>query len=148
MRSALGISALLIIVGGCFGLVTAQQRGGVEAGLGKLEPAIVDDYDAEITGSINLASVPRLQLSDEQRGFVFLGVINLRDIPELDMHAPAPGVPLPETVELHDIPTMVVRRIPQLAGYKFVKIVDRILVVSAETREIESTIPRYKLVFH
>jgi hypothetical protein len=79
---------------------------------------------------------------------VFLGVINLPNVPELVIRAPESGVPLAKTVELQDIPAMVVRRIPELQGYKFVKLDDRILVVSAETRQVEAMIPRYKLVFH
>jgi hypothetical protein len=154
MRSVIQISALLIALGGCLGLVTAQHHAGAgdeTVGLGSSHAAIVDDYDAEteITGSIiNLASVPRLDLSEEQRGLIFLGVINLPDVPELAMTAPEPGVPLPQTVELQEIPAMVVRRIPEIDGYKFVKLEDRILLVSEQTRQIDSMIPRYKLVFH
>ena len=43
---------------------------------------------------------------------------------------------------------MVVRRIPEVDGYKFVKLDDRILLVSAQTRQVDSMLPRYKLVFH
>jgi hypothetical protein len=43
---------------------------------------------------------------------------------------------------------MVVSQIPEVAGYKFVKLEDRILVVSADSRQIEAAIPRYKLVFN
>jgi len=146
MRSAIHVSALLIALGGCFGLVTAQQRGVVP--IGTPYAAIADDFDMESTGSIGLASASRLSLTDEQRGFIFLGVINLPDIPDTFLHVPAHGVPLPETVELHDIPAMVVRRIPQVAGYKFAKLDDRILVVSVQTRQVADMIPRYKLVFH
>ena len=64
------------------------------------------------------------------------------------MRAPEAGVPLAKTIELQDLPAMVVRRIPEVRGYKFVKLDDRILVVSAATRQIEAMIPRYKLVFH
>jgi len=42
----------------------------------------------------------------------------------------------------------VVRRIPEVDGYGFVKLEDRILLVSTETRQVETMIPRYKLVFH
>lgn len=154
MRSAIHVSALLIALGACVGLITAQHRVAVSdetVGLGTTHATtIVDDYDleTEVTGSIVLAAVPRLSLSDEERGFIFLGVINLPDIPELAMRAPEPGVPLAQTVELQDIPAMVVRRIPEISGYKFVKLEDRILVVSADTRQVEAMIPRYKLVFH
>lgn len=151
MRSAIQVSALLIALGACLGLVTAQHGGaGADetVGLGTGFTTIVDDYDNEITGSIDLASSPRLALSDEQRGLIFLGVINLPDVPDLAMRAPEPGVALSQSVELHEIPAMVVRRIPQIDGYRFVKLDDRILLVSAHTRQVETMIPRYKLVFH
>jgi|SRR5262245_4366960 len=154
MRSAIHVSALLIALGAWVGLVTAQHHGYAvdeTVGLGTTEVAIVDDYDneTEIMGSvINLASMPRLSLSDEQRALIFLGVINQSDVPELALRAPEPGVPLPQAIELQEIPVMVVRRIPELSGYRFVKLEDRILIVSAETRQVESMIPRYKLVFN
>ena len=152
MRSAIQIGALLMVFGGCLGLVTAQQRAASDetVGLGTPHAAIVDDYDLETegTGSVSLASAPKLLLSDDERGLVFLGVISLPHVPELAMRAPAPGAPLPQGVELHDIPAMVVRRIPEISGYKFVKLEDRILVVSADTRQVDVMIPRYKLVFH
>lgn len=150
MRSAITISALLVALGGGLGLVAAQHHRttGNEAGAATYA-AIVDDYDNETTGSIiNLAAAPRLALSDEQKGFVFLGVINLRDVPEVAMQAPEPGVPLPLTVDLHEIPAMVAQRIPAVHGYKFVKLEDRILLVSEHTRQVEVMIPRYKLMFH
>ncbi len=153
MRSAIRVSALLLLFGGCLGLVTAQQRAAVSdetVGLGTTHATIIDDYDreTEATGSITLAAGPRLSLSDEQRGLIFIGIINLSNVPELAMRAPQPGVPLARTVELHEIPAMVQRRIPEVSGYKFVKLEDRILLVSAQTRQVDSMIPRYKLVFH
>jgi hypothetical protein len=152
MRSALRVSALLIALGGGLGLMVAQHRGILVDETVELDTAyapIIDDFDLETTGSIlNLASAPRLSLSDEQRGLIFLGVINLRDVPDTAIRAPEPGVPLPQGVELHDIPAMVVSQIPEVAGYKFVKLEDRILVVSADSRQIEAAIPRYKLVFN
>jgi hypothetical protein len=153
MRSVIRVSALLILFGGCLGLVTAQHHAAAvneTIGLGTSYAEIIDDYDreTEATGRINLAAVPRLSLSDEERALIFLGVINLPNIPELAMRAPEPGMPVARTVELQEIPAMVVRRIPEVRGYKFIKLDDRILVVSADTRQVEAMIPRYKLVFH
>jgi hypothetical protein len=148
MRSSLRISALLIAFGGCLGLIVAQHHGTLVEADDIAYVPIVDDFEIETTGGIALASAPQLSLSDEQRGWIFLGVINLRDIPETAMRAPEPGVPLSQTVELHDIPAMVVSRIPEVAGYKFLKLEDRILLVSADSRQVETTIPRYKLVFN
>ena len=153
MRSAIRVSALLILLGGCLGLVTAHHHAATvdeTVGLGATYAEIIDDYDreTEATGSVNLAAMPRLSLSDEERALIFLGVINLPNIPELAMRAPEPGMPVARTVELQEIPAMVVRRIPEVRGYKFIKLDDRILVVSADTRQVEAMIPRYKLVFH
>jgi hypothetical protein len=158
MQSAIHVSALVLALGACLGLVTAQHDAaavdhtvGVGFGTVSVVPVeIVDDYDreTEATATINVAAAPQLELSDEQRALIFFGVINLPDIPELAVRAPATGVPLASTVELHNIPAMVAHRIPEMDGYKFVKLVDRILLVSTETRQVESSIPRYKLVFH
>ena len=120
MRSAIHVSALLILLGGCLGLVTAQHHAATvdeTVGLGtqpmprSSTTMIARSRPPAASAS---AAVPRLSLSDEQRGLIFLGVINLPDIPELAMRAPEPGVPLPQTVELQDIPAMVVRRIPEV----------------------------------
>ena len=153
MRSAIQVSAILLALGGGLGVVMGQYRGAAvdqTVGIGAHEQAaaIVDDFDIETTGSIGLAGTSRLALTDEQRGLIFLGVINVPDVPDIFLHLPPTGRPLPETVQLYDIPAMVVRRIPELAGYRFAKLEDRILVVSAETREVADMIPRYKLVFH
>ena len=44
---------------------------------------IIDDFDnEETTGSLGHADASRLSLSDEERGFVFLGVVNLPDVPD------------------------------------------------------------------
>jgi hypothetical protein len=99
--------------------------------------------DKETTGSIPGQWLP---LSDEQRGLVFLGVINLPDTAEADVPAPMLTSALPETIELHDLPAMVVRIIPLLQGYKFVKLDDRILLVRSTDRIVVSEIPRYRLV--
>ncbi len=150
MRSAITIGALLVALGGGLGLVAAHHQRTADDDMGgAINAAIVDDYDNETTGSIiSLAAAPRLSLSDEQKGLVFLGVINLRDVPEVAMREPEPGVPLPQTIDLHEIPAMIARRIPEVHGYKFVKLEDRILLVSERTRQVEASIPRYKLVFH
>jgi hypothetical protein len=152
MRSAIKVSAILLALGGGLGVVMGQYRGiSIDHTVGIGAPrhaAIVDDFDIETTGSISLAATSRLALTDEQRGLIFLGVINVPDVPDIFLHVPQTGSPLPETVQLHEIPAMVVRRIPELAGYRFAKLEDRILVVSAQTRQVADMIPRYKLVFH
>jgi len=97
----------------------------------------------ETTGSIGEQSLP---LSDAQRGLIFLGVINVPDMAEADLDASILSSALPETVELHELPAMVVRNIPLLQDFKFVKLDDRILLVRPTDRIVVLQIPRYRLV--
>jgi hypothetical protein len=149
MRSVIHVSALLLALGVAIGLVTYKHLPRLAAsetvGVGGPSAGVADEFD-EPTGSLGLAAAPRLRLSDEERGFIFLGVINLPDVPDVAMHAPPISGSLPETVALRDIPAMVVRRIPQVRDYGFVKLDDRILLVNAATREVAAMIPRYKLI--
>jgi hypothetical protein len=109
--------------------------------------AIVDGFDnKETTGSIGSPEASQLLLDDEQRGFVFLGVINLPDIPEVTMRVPELAATLSDEIEAHDIPAMVIRRIPQLRDYKFIKLDNHILLIGAQDRRVAAMIPRYKLV--
>jgi len=137
--------ALLVGVG-----VAALDQHGTDATIAAttaasgIRPAFADD---ETTGSIDRSAIAyALPLSDEQRGFVFLGVMNLPDVPETDVDAPDPAVPLPSSVELRDLPAMVTNKIPLLEDYKFVKLDDRILVVDPQSRAVVTQIPRYRLV--
>src|SRR5262245_46964395 len=106
---------------------------------------------SEATGSIDPATQTGwIELSDEQRGFLFLGVMNLTDVPDVELPETATliGLPavLPDSVELQDLPAMVTRKIPTVRPYKFVKLDDRILVVRPADRVVVSEIPRYRLL--
>jgi hypothetical protein len=149
MHSAYRNGALILALLGFIGLAATQYRSAPEETVGVGAPyAAIDDYfdDDVTTGSIGSAAGSALQLSDEQRGFVFLGVINLPDVPDVEMPTPQLAQTLPETVPLRTIPAMVVRKIPELSGYRFVKLDDRILLVSAASRTVVAAIPRYKLM--
>jgi len=105
----------------------------------------------EATGSIDPATQSGwIELSDEQRGFLFLGVMNLTDVPDVELPETAAllGLPavLPDSVELQDLPAMVTRKIPLVRHHKFVKLDDRILVVRPADRVVVSEIPRYRLL--
>lgn len=149
MRSALYSGALTLALIGMISLSASQYRVGAPeidtVGVGSQHAVYGDDFDFETTGSIGPASIARLRLDDEQRGFIFLGVINVPDVADADVPPPRLAERLPDAVVLHDIPAMVVRRIPQVRGYKFVKLDDRILIV-AESREVVAAIPRFKLL--
>ena len=103
----------------------------------------------ESPGSIDAAHLG-IQLSDEQRGFLFLGVMNLTDVPDIDLPAAetlldTPAI-LPASIELQDLPAMVTSKIPLVRHHKFVKLDDRILVVRPTDRVVVSEIPRYRLL--
>ena len=149
MRSALYSGALTLALIGMISLLASQYRVGAPeidtVGVGHPHAAYDDEFEIETTGSIGRPSTARLRLDDEQRGFIFLGVINVPDVADADVPPPRLAERLPDAVVLHDIPAMVVRRIPQVRGYKFVKLDDRILIV-AESREVVAAIPRFKLL--
>jgi hypothetical protein len=95
------------------------------------------------SGSISAAGSARaLLLSDEQRGHIFDGIMKLDDAPVADL--PAPAAAVPSSVALQELPAGVTREIPLLQGYKFVKLDDRILLVSPVDRAVVAEMPRYR----
>ena len=140
--------AILLTLVGTVALTAAHQVGSGPdrlASLGRMLGV------GDATGSIDVAAPAGwLQLNDEQRGWVFLGVMNLIDVPDIQLPDPAaltesPAV-LPASVELQDLPAMVTRKIPLVRHHKFVKLDDRILVVRPGDRVVVSEIPRYRLL--
>jgi hypothetical protein len=104
-------------------------------------PGVTDGTSGDITGSIG----PRahyLPLTDEQRGHIFDDVMKLRNAPVAEMSAPAAAVP--SSVALQDLPASATRDVPMVEGYKFVKLDDRILLVSPLDRAVVADMPRYK----
>ena len=97
------------------------------------------------SGGIRGAGSARtLPLSDEQRGYIFERIMKLDGAPVADLPAPAAGVP--SSVPLQELPATVTREIPLLQGYKFVKLDDRILLVSPLDRAVVAEMPRYRTV--
>jgi hypothetical protein len=145
MASAFWQGAIVLALAGTVGLVVEHQIGpGLDQTAEIVGPTFPDD---ETTGSVDRAALSGwIQLSDEQRGWIFLGVMNLPDVPEADTMAPGPAEVLPASVELQDMPAMVTKKIPLMREHKFVKLDDRILVVRPADRVVVSEIPRYRLV--
>ena len=132
-------------------ITVAHQIGSGPDRLASLAGRIAGAGTSEATGSIDPATQTGwIDLSDEQRGFLFLGVMNLTDVPDVELPETATliGLPavLPDSVELQDLPAMVTRKIPTVRHYKFVKLDDRILVVRPADRVVVSEIPRYRLL--
>jgi hypothetical protein len=100
---------------------------------------------ADLTGSIGeSASARSLPLSEEQRGHIFDGIMKIHDAPTADVAVPEFATALPSSVALQQLPVNVTREIPLLQGYKFVKLEDRILLVSPVDRSVVAQIPRYR----
>jgi hypothetical protein len=87
-----------------------------------------------------------LPLSDEERSLVHAGVMRVENAVDADVPVPPIAAPMPAWVALHDLPAGVVGEIPVLRGYKFVKLNDRILLISPANRAVVGEIPRYRLL--
>lgn len=144
--------ALLFGLGGlCLGvaMVLAAERLGTRAG----EWSVAMDRNAgDITGSVAIGNAgpatgaSGLPLSDEQRGHIFDGIMKLRDAPVAEVPEPEAATALPSSVALQELPASVTRDIPMVQGYKFVKLDDRILLVSPVDRLVVAEMPRYRTV--
>jgi hypothetical protein len=124
----------------------------VKHGIGQVAPdsgawtavSVAANDSADITGSIGMASARAFPLTDEQRGHIFDGIMKVKDAPEVTM--PDPAGALLSSVALQDLPASVTSDIPMLKGYKFVKLDDRILLVSPVDRSVVAVMPRYRLI--
>jgi hypothetical protein len=147
MPTAFRHGAILLTLIGTAALTTAHQIGSSPDRRASLGQMLSVDATSSIDGA---RQHDWIELSDEQRGFLFLGVMNLADVPDADLPVPdqlfGSPVVLPASVELQDLPAMVTRRIPLVRHHKFVKLDDRILVVRPTDRVVVSEIPRYRLL--
>ena len=99
----------------------------------------------DVTGSIGATADARLlPLTDEQRGLIFEDIMSIRDVPEASV--PPATTAMPPSVALQDLPASVTSDIPMVQGYKFVKLDDRIVLVSPRDRSVVAVMPRYKLI--
>ena len=140
MRSSMRRGAIVLVALGCAGLALAAQSGRRAV---SQAPDVAAD---ETTGSLGPTGARRmtqpLPLTDEERARIHARVIRMPNAPTADVPAPALLGALPSFVPLQDLPAGMA----QVEGYKFVKLDDRILLVSPATRVVVSEIPRYKLM--
>jgi hypothetical protein len=142
MRPLLNRIALLFgLAGLCLGVALGFEAGRIAARSGNMSTA-ADRHAGDTTGSIVTSARTRLPLTDEQRGHIFDGIMKLRDAPIADV--PAVATELPSSVALQELPASVTREIPMVEGYKFVKLDDRILLVSPLDRAVVAEMPRYR----
>jgi hypothetical protein len=147
MRTLMQRVALLFgLAGLCLGAAIALAAERLAARTHDLSAA-TDRNSGDITGSVGLsASAGGLPLSDEQRGHIFDGIMKLDDAPVAEVPEPEATAALPGSVALQDLPASVTRDVPMVWGYKFVKLDDRILLVSPVDRSVVAEMPRYRTV--
>jgi Protein of unknown function (DUF1236) len=145
MRPLLHRIALLFGLGGlCLGAAMVLAAGRLDTRAGEWSVAM-DRNAGDITGSIATTAIG-LPLSDEQRGHIFDGIMMLRDAPVAEVPESEAATALPSSVALQELPASVTRDIPMVQGYKFVKLDDRILLVSPVDRLVVAEMPRYRTV--
>jgi hypothetical protein len=135
---------MLGLAGLCAGAAIVLAAGRIASRAGDALSVVDRDW-SDVTGTVG-AHGPlsqRLPLTDEQRGHIFDGIMKLRDTPVAEMPAPAAADALPSSVTLQELPASVTREIPLVQGYKFVKLDDRILLVSPLDRSVVAEMPRY-----
>jgi hypothetical protein len=140
MRPLLHRVALVFVLAGlCLGAASALGVSHLALRSGNMLAAAGENSD-DITGSIVGSKRARsLPLTDEQRGHIFDGIMKLRDAPIADV--PGVATELPSSVALQELPASVTREIPMVEGYKFVKLDDRILLVSPLDRAVVAEMP-------
>lgn len=130
--------------------LTGAGVGGAGLGGGATDTtvgdAIVGDA-SDVTGSIGSGSRQRLPLTDEQRGHVFDDIMRLANTPVAHVPAPDEATVIPRSVALQELPEKATRDVPEVAGYKFVKLEEWILLVSPADRSVVAEMPRYHTVF-
>jgi hypothetical protein len=150
MRSWFRRGATMIVLAGAVAFAVTQDKWTKSATAGADAPAAVKDAADDTTGSLGTVGIAQrdvLPLDSEQLSLIFLGVINLPDVPDTDMPLAMVTTALPDSIALRDLPAMVTDRIPQVKDYKFVKLDDRILLVSPDSRLVVAEIPRFKLIY-
>jgi hypothetical protein len=152
MRSWFRHGAVMVALVASATFAAAQERATTDrtatpdSTVGVSSSGVADDDTTGSLGTVGIGHGETLPLSDEQRGWIFMGVINLPEVPDAAVSPQEAAAEVPNSVELRDLPAIVTRRIPLVGAYKFVKLEDRILLVDPTNREVVAQIPRYKLI--
>jgi hypothetical protein len=146
MLSFRSIGVLFSLAGVVLAVVVAFGAGRVARSdeIVTLVENVADD-SIDVTGSIGGAAFARaLPLSDEERGQIFDDIMSIRGVPEASL--PWTATAMPAGIALQDLPASVTSDVPMVQGYKFVKLADRIVLVSPLDRSVVAVMPRYKLI--
>jgi hypothetical protein len=117
-----------------------------------ITPALAQQGAVELSNGTAVAQnpkLPKLNLTDAQREQIRKGVAT--ENTEVDFHlkstkaaknfTPAVGDKLPKGVTGHSLPPTVLRQLPQLRDYKYVKMKGEVLIVNAMTKMIVDMVP-------
>jgi Protein of unknown function (DUF1236) len=144
-RAALPLTlASLCLASLCLAAAIVLAAGRMASEPGDLLAAVENADD--ITGRISETAGRGLPLTDEQRGHIFDGIMKIHDAPVADVPAPEAASAVPGSVALQELPASVTQDIPVVEGYKFVKLDDRILLVSPVDRLVVAEMPRYRTI--
>ena len=148
MRSWIRPGVLILGLVAGVSLAGAQESATTDqtVGVAGSSSSATDNDTTGSLGTVGIGDHEILPLSDEQRGWIFMGVINIPDVPDAPITAQEAVNDLPPSVDLQELPPIVTRRIPLVGAYKFVKLDDRILLVDPADRAVVAQIPRYKLI--
>ena len=82
-----------------------------------------------------------LPLTDEQKRQIYSSVMERNDAPATQTTA-QPATILPGSVQLSELPAGIEDQIPAVRGYKYVKLADKVLLVSPSNRVVVGEIQR------
>jgi hypothetical protein len=140
MRPTFRHGAIALALLGLVGLAVAGELGALSSD--RMEAA--DETTGRNVSGGAQSTAPALSLEEKSR--IFAHVMRIPDVPVADVEPPAPSVALPRSVALQDLPTAATQEVPQVKGYKFVKLNDWILLVNPASRTVVAEMPRYKLM--
>jgi hypothetical protein len=114
----------------------AENTGAATAGpigaTGETMPAKFSERNAALDKTPIMAQP--LPLSDAQKRMIYQGLANAAV--ETRAIEVQPAGALPPDVKLNDLPEKLTEEIPALKGYKYVRLVDKVVLVSAPNRTV------------
>jgi hypothetical protein len=155
--------AILFALIGGIGLAAAQKSNIVSSSQPVFQVPGNDAAADDVTGSLGQTwhTLPSgapvdvsvagrlpiiLPLSDEERGRVHASVMKLLNVPAEQVADADIAIELPSSIPMQDFPESLLDDVPVVQPYKFVKLEDRIWLVSPATRKVVAEIPRYHLL--
>ncbi len=162
MQPSFRSGALLLALFGGIGLAAADKNN-IAPPIQELAAIPVTGDASDVTGSLGRSwhTLPSgapvdqsiagrlpiiLPLSDEERGRINDSVMKLLDVPSAQVADADVATELPSSVAMQDFPESLLDDVPVVQPYKFVKLEDRIWLVSPSTRKVVAEIPRYHLI--